>query len=350
MSWGCQPNPGIYAAPIEPTKILETVTKTEVALDSQEIENSVTETAAPSPSATVVSRVSEETVITELVGKEITPEPENTVVPSATALESTPTEISATSTKVVSTPQPQLAPEDWREWPILPVLSAEMEEIYQKGIRSGNNPKAFATVGDCQSVPIVFMGVYDLREEYWPEMDHSELLSTIQYFQGSFGRRGQATQNGLSVASALSPFWANPEFCDKGESPVVCDLRIQNPSFVFVNLGTNFGDVERHKEYLEEIVQVILAHNAIPILSSKGDNAEGDHRINQIIAEVANEYRVPFWNFWRVIQPLYNFGLDDARPEGNYLTREAWEYRSYTGLQVLHSMLQIVEPGVVDQN
>jgi hypothetical protein len=57
--------------------------------------------------------------------------------------------------------------------------------------------------------------------------------------------------------------------------------------------------------------------------------------INEMIVQVALEYDVPLWNFWAAIQHLPNHGIDDARPEGNYLTRESWDVRSITGLQVL---------------
>ena len=51
--------------------------------------------------------------------------------------------------------------EDWQNWPALPQVPAGLREIYQRGFAQGNNPHAFSILGDCQSQPEVFMGVYD---------------------------------------------------------------------------------------------------------------------------------------------------------------------------------------------
>ncbi len=62
---------------------------------------------------------------------------------------------------------------------------------------------------------------------------------------------------------------------------------------------------------------------------------EGNHEINQGIAEVAAEFDLPLWNFWWTIQYLPQHGIDEDRG-GNYLSVEAWNKRSYSGLRMLH--------------
>ncbi len=288
----------------------------------------------------------------------ITPEPP-TAAPSATP---SPTELPAASPTAsatlepaptalleveqitpTATPQPEAAPtaipplppEQWQVWPIFPTLSPAMHEIYQQGLALGNNPHTFSIIGDCQSVPIVFMGAYDERPELWPAWDYTDLQPTIAHFQGSFARRSQAVQNGLSVASVFSPFWTNLDYCNGGETPIECEFRLQQPIIAFINMGTNFGEPERHEAYLRELVEAVMANGTVPILSTKADNAEGDHSINAGIARVAYDYQIPLWNYWRAVQDLPNHGLDNAQPGGNYLTREAWDVRSIMGLQVL---------------
>ncbi len=86
---------------------------------------------------------------------------------------------------------------------------------------------------------------------------------------------------------------------------------------------------------MREIVEFVLEQGAIPILSTKGDNVEGDHGINEGIVRVAYDYDVPLWNFWTAIQYLPDHGLDSARPGGNYLTVRAWDVRSFTGLSTV---------------
>lgn len=242
------------------------------------------------------------------------------------------------------TPLPPLTAAAWREWPVIPALPAHLLEIAQQGLLLGADPTHFSVIGDCQSVPLVFMGNYDQRPEFWPTYDYTNLLPTLTHFQGSFGRRGGAVANGMSAASLFSPMWADQSICTAGDTPLECEFKLQHPAIVFINLGTNYGKPEQHAAYLRDILDFVIAQGAIPILSTKGDNAEGDWSINEVIAEVALEYDLPLWNFWAAIQALPNHGIDEARPEGNYLTRTAWDVRSITGLQMLDIVWHAIQP------
>jgi hypothetical protein len=75
----------------------------------------------------------------------------------------------------------------------------------------------------------------------------------------------------------------------------------------------------------------------VPILSTKGDNLEGDYRLNKATAQVAYDDDLPLWNFWRSIRDLPGKGLDNSAP-GQYLTPDAWARRSFTGLQTLDAV------------
>jgi len=122
-------------------------------------------------------------------------------------------------------------------------------------------------------------------------------------------------------------------------------LRVRKPSIVFVNLGTNWkpgASAERYGEYLREIVSEIIASGAVPILSTKADNVEGDHSINRVTAEVAYEYEIPLWNFWLAADSLPNHGLDSER-DNIYLTPLGWDRRNYTALQALDAVWRAIE-------
>ena len=239
----------------------------------------------------------------------------------------------------------RLPPEQWREWPVVPALSPELVARFRDGITNGLDPRAFSVIGDCQSVPLVFMGVFDQRPEFWPEADYSDLQAALSQFQGSFGRRGAGVANGMGVAAALSSWWADPAQCSPGESPVECELRLHRPAIVFINLGTNFGDVKLHGENLRRLVEATLAHGAVPLLSTKADNAEGDWSINLATARAAYDLDLPLWNFWRLASQLPGGGLLVTGDHGgNYLTREAWNVRSVSGLEVLAALWAQLEP------
>ena len=234
---------------------------------------------------------------------------------------------------------PNASGQDWRELPIVPTeLSDAAREIYAFGqTHSGRNPRFFSKIGDCQSFPAVFLGEYDpLYITTELQQEHPELSDAIFYFEG-YNETSYSVFNGMSAASALTTTWSDPNACQAGESAIHCELRIHKPAFVFVNMGTNWNvgqDTEIFAEYLEEIVVEIISTGAIPILSSKTDNIEGDWSLNEIIARTAKKYAVPFFNGWRTIQKLPNHGLDPER-KNIYMTTEAWSYRSLGAMQTL---------------
>jgi hypothetical protein len=266
-----------------------------------------------------------------------------TITPTKTAtLTATP---SPTMT-LTSTPEiTRLPPEAWREWPIIPELSHRALEQYQNGKEEGVYANVFSIVGDCQSLPWLFLGRYDLDQYSLNEGD-TYLQETIDFYTGSFNYYGPSIIDGLNVSSALSPDWANRSVCLAGETPVECELRLRRPAIVLVNLGTNWGNnsIERYEGYLRQIVDIILEHGALPVLGTKADNVEGDHRINEAIARVAYDYELPLWNFWLAAQNLPNGGLN-IYYDGIHLTIEGANLHSFTALQVLDTLRQTLEEG-----
>jgi hypothetical protein len=104
---------------------------------------------------------------------------------------------------------------------------------------------------------------------------------------------------------------------------------------------------------MRQILDTLLAQNVVPILSTKGDNLEGDHRINQTIACLAQEYDLPLWNFWSAIQPLPNHGLQRDLEHLTYgitdfddpdAMQSAWTVRNLTALQALDAVWRNVAP------
>jgi hypothetical protein len=83
---------------------------------------------------------------------------------------------------------------------------------------------------------------------------------------------------------------------------------------------------------------------------------EGNHLINHTIAQLAQEYDLPLWNFWRAVQPLPNHGLAEVdingvvdmfhltHSEGYYsfndpdAAQSGWSMRNLTALQALDAV------------
>jgi hypothetical protein len=157
-----------------------------------------------------------------------------------------------------------------------------------------------------------------------------------------------AVRGGFNAASVLSPVWADRDVCEKNESPLECELRVNNPSVVIINLETWWEkSAESYELYLRTIIETAISYGAVPILSTKADNLEGDNSINATIADLAVEYDIPLWNFWRAVQPLPSTGLQD---DGFHLTyaqnffddpdrmKTAWPWRNLTALQAIDSV------------
>lgn len=239
---------------------------------------------------------------------------------------------------------------DWRVWPEIPTLNAAASEILESGLGRGLDPHAFSVVGDCQSMPNVFLGIYDRPGRVWLPDAYSDLQDTIGFFHGSFSRQNVTVRNGISAASVLSPLWAEPEMCNSSETPLDCELRRTRPAVLLINLGMNWpeGNVPRHTDLVRQVVQMTLEHGVLPVLSTQGDAAGEGAAINEGIAQVALDLDVPLWNAWRAIQHLPNHGLDPHRGAG-YLTVDAWDARSFSALRALQAiqaeLVQMIPPG-----
>ncbi len=259
--------------------------------------------------------------------------PTDTLVATATLL---PTE---TPLPATSTPDTRPLPAEWKNWPIVPDISETAKEIFWRGVNNNKtNPNVFSKIGDCQSMPNVFMGIYDMGYDGILADDEQYLQKAIDHFKGSFAMESYAVHDGMGVGSVLTTTWADPKVCQKDENALDCEIRIHNPSIMFINLGTNWISglgMDVYYDYLREIVQELVDRGILPILSSKADDAEGGNQINEITARVAYEFDVPFYNFWNAAQHLKNGGLSVDNPI--YLSVPAWDYRNYHALKLLYT-------------
>ncbi|HSB01729.1 MAG TPA: hypothetical protein VLE49_13850 [Anaerolineales bacterium] len=286
----------------------------------------------------------------------------------ACSIQTTPTTISAiplpTSISVAAprTSQPSIVPTTteppaipptlscaaWQSWPVTPVAGKTVRELYQRGLLNGNDPRVFSKVGDGEIAAEWFFSAFDLGQDDYDLGPYQNLAPAIEHFGGSFGRIGLAARGGFNTERILAPSARDRELCESGESPLTCELRRQRPAFAILSLGTNqVWQPEEFEQGLRQILDILLSKNIVPILSTKGDNLEGDHRINRIIACLAQEYEVPLWNFWSAIQPLPRHGL---QPDLEHLTygipdfdderamQSAWTIRNLTALQALDAV------------
>lgn len=233
-------------------------------------------------------------------------------------------------------------------WPVVPQATDTAIEIYNRGLALGKNTHAFSKIGDCQNIPSMFMSTFDDPPSYNLGEEYAYLQDAIEWFSGSFARESEAVRSGFNAASVVSPLWANPEACQVGETPLGCEVRLHRSSFAIISLETWWaGDVAAYEKYMREIIEKTIEHDVVPILATKADNVEGDHRINAILARLAYEYDIPLWNFWRAVQPLPNQGLIDDEFHLTFALNQfdnpkamnaAWPWRNLTALQALEAV------------
>lgn len=232
---------------------------------------------------------------------------------------------------------------NWQKLPVVPdKISQTAKDIYQYGVKElGRNGRFFSKIGDCHSFANVFLGEYDYQAGSYQLSDSDLYLEhAINYFQGAFNEMSYAVSNGMSAASALTTIWSDPYACNHGESALLCEVRIHNPSIIFINLGTNWvigTDTSVYEGYLDEIVYKLIQRGILPIMTTKADNIERNYDLNRITVMIAQKYDLPVFNFWAQAQTLPNGGLDATR-DNIHLAPDAWPIRSYWALKVLYAV------------
>lgn len=269
-------------------------------------------------------------------------------VPSFPTATQTIEPVLTTASPASPTVIPGLSCNDWQSWPVVPVVSDRVVELYQRGQARGNNPHTFSKIGDGEISTAWFLSAFDLGPEHYDLGPYQNLIPVIKQFEGSFERIGMAAKRGFNTQKILDPAMSDAAHCQPGESPLTCELRLHRPAFAILSLGTNqVWQPEEFETGMRQILDILIAQNVVPILSTKGDNLEGDYRINRTIACLAQEYDIPLWNFWAAIQPLPNHGL---QPDLEHLTygipdfddedalKSAWTVRNLTALQALDAV------------
>jgi hypothetical protein len=275
------------------------------------------------------------------------PSPTNT---SAAALQAPGTNRpeSSQAAAAVSTSSQTISCEDWESWPVIPVVTETARDLYQRGQASGNDPRAFSKIGDGEISTAWFFTAFDLGGAQYDLGPYQNLVPVIEHFRGSFERIGLAARRGFNTHRILDPSMSESSQCESAESPLTCELRLHRPALAILSLGTNqVWQPEEFETGMRQILDILLSKDVVPILSTKGDNLEGDHRINRTITCLAQEYDVPLWNFWPAIQPLPSHGL---QPDLEHLTygitdfdddhalQSAWTVRNLTALQALDAV------------
>ncbi|GAB1422059.1 hypothetical protein MASR2M15_22660 [Anaerolineales bacterium] len=217
---------------------------------------------------------------------------------------------------------------------VLPdAVKANIRQIFATGQRLGRNPRAFSKVGDSTIENPFFLSRFDDDPSTYNLGNYAYLKQIIDVYAGSFGRESIAVRRGLHSWSIFDPMWADRNFCQPNETVIVCEFRLQNPSLVFIKLGSNdVGVPEMFENNMRQLVQYAIDNGVIPVLGTKADRHEGSNENNIIIRRVAAEYQIPIWEFDLLSDTIPGKGLG---PDAVHLT--TFFAHDYTLAQALQS-------------
>ncbi|MCU0510951.1 MAG: SGNH/GDSL hydrolase family protein [Anaerolineae bacterium] len=212
-----------------------------------------------------------------------------------------------------------------------PTVRRRIAMLADLGQIMGRNPRAFSRLGDSVIENPHFLARFD--ESAYNLGDYAYLAPVIAYYQGSFGRQGVAVRRGLHSWSVFDPLWAGQGDCFANETLIACELRLNNPSILFIRLGSNdFGVPDSFDKAMRRIVEYAMNAGVIPILSTKADRfRDPDDVNNTIIRQIAADYWLPLWDFDRVAATIPGKGIGS---DGVHLTTFfAHDYTQPQGFQ-----------------
>lgn len=192
---------------------------------------------------------------------------------------------------------------------LAPQVRENIRQIYQEGQSKGRDPTAFSRLGASIIATNLFLARFDTGPYDLGPYGHLE--PAVAQFQGSYSRIGVAALRGLTAVATFDPLWAVDEQCQSREINVDCEIRLHNPSILFIVLGTNDKwDADQFDEFLRLLVDYTIQQGVIPVLATKADRFEGeDNRNNVIIRQVAKEFKVPLWDFDLLAETLPGRGM-----------------------------------------
>lgn len=232
--------------------------------------------------------------------------------------------------------------------PFITVYEDHARQVHARGQARGLRDDFLLSVGDCNTVSAYYLMPLVTNRVTLNSTDQSYLEdgafdTVIAYYGNSFEHRGQGAQLGYNAMSIMDPFWADPEWCGGGESPLACDFRHTQAFAMQIMFGANDLKILTPASYetaLRDIIEYSLHDDVLPILSTFSYGQEGINRekalvMNAVIVRLAAEYQIPLVNFWRSAQTLPDNGIayDNA-----HLTLDGYNERNRLTLMLLTAL------------
>lgn len=199
-------------------------------------------------------------------------------------------------------------------------ITSHLDAIYVIGQQRGNRDYVFSKVGDSITVSRNFLhpfgiGRYDLGDYPYLESTVAQFSQYNARIGNSFINESLAAHEGWSANHVLNPQSANARFCQAGESPLLCEYRIVQPTIAIIMFGTNdagYRTAEQYTTDMREIIRLTEAQGIIPILSTIPNRPDTPFQVvslNNIVQQLATEHHLPLIDLYTLTFNLPNYGL-----------------------------------------
>lgn len=225
-----------------------------------------------------------------------------------------------------------------------PDVKEHVQDIYLRGLSLGRDPHSLSVIGDSTVEMLNFLTGFETLPYNLGE--YSFLEPVLAYYAGSFSRPRFAVEQGIHSRQVFLEDFADPAYCDSGESMIDCEWRLHNPSVVLVRMGSNDGEPDLYEREMRRIVSYALEKGTIPIIGTKADDfLDPGYTNNQTLRQIARDYRLPLWDFQLVAQTLPDNGLLPDRVHLTLFYEFDWTmpeaFRTGHGLQNLTALLAL---------
>lgn len=240
--------------------------------------------------------------------------------------------------------------------PVLPEIDEDLCMLYQRAVDAGRAPFVISKVGDSNSAAVGYLtpigeGKYELGA-------YDYLQNTVDAFGPSLALTSAATRVGMNSSAVFDPMWSDQERCQAGETPLSCEYRLTNPAIAVIMFGANdlkILNTEGYETQLRRVIETTLDAKIVPLIVSFSVNPQADDAyqalvFNQIALHLAQEYRVPFVNFWSAGRNLLHGGVGE---DNIHLTDPGASFRLGTNesrfgvtlhnLMILNTLDQLIE-------
>jgi uncharacterized protein YraI len=240
--------------------------------------------------------------------------------------------------------------------PILPEVDEEVCTLYKGAVAAARAPYVISKVGDSNSAAVGYLTpIGEGKVELGP---YDYLQNTVDAFGPSMAITSAATRVGMNSSAVFDPMWSDREVCNAGETPLSCEYSRTNPAIAVIMFGANDVKIlnsEGYEAQLRRVIETTLEANILPLVISFTANPQTDNYyqalvFNQIALHLAQEYDVPFINFWSAGRNLLHGGVGE---DDVHLTNPGASFRlgsnesrygvTLHNLMVLNTLDQLIE-------